>query len=492
MAGTFVEHVNQLAADLTAQLILNITDVAAIKGNVSTVAGDSAAINAIVAQIIPNLAEILLADNNAATATVQAGISTTQAGFSAASAAAALLSEQNAALSYDQFDDRYLGSKAVAPILDNDGNALLVGALYFDTVTNKIRVWDGALWSDALILTAGSISTMTNKVLDDITNSVGANHVHHEVRNASGTTIAQGTVVTAQGIQSGTDYIEVVPLTDNQTQVAIGITHTAILNNGTGLVLNTGMSGDFTNTNIWPVGTILYVGTTGGFTDVRPTAGQYQACAVVLRQHNTQGRLLVEFTEPKHIASTTQQGYTQLNNTLTSTSTVQALTAVQGKVLNDALAGKQATLTFDTVPTNGSTNPVESNGIFDAIAAKADAANLANYLALSGGDMTGTIREAYAAIAASDIAVSTASVFSKTISGATTFTLSSIPLSPKVSGFTLELTNGGSAVVTWWAGIKWTGGIAPTLTAAGLDILEFYTRDGGTTWRGFVSSKDNK
>lgn len=36
--------------------------------------------------------------------------------------------------------------------------------------------------------------------------------------------------------------------------------------------------------------------------------------------------------------------------------------------MNNALAGKQNTLTFDTTPTTGSTNPVTSGGIADAIA----------------------------------------------------------------------------------------------------------------------------
>ena len=58
----------------------------------------------------------------------------------AASAAAA--SAAAAALLYDQFDDRFLGYKSSAPTLDNDGNALADGALYFDTTTNKMNVYD--------------------------------------------------------------------------------------------------------------------------------------------------------------------------------------------------------------------------------------------------------------------------------------------------------------------------------------------------------------
>lgn len=47
---------------------------------------------------------------------------------------------------YDSFDDRYLGSKAAAPTLDNDGNALISGALYWNSVSNQMFVWSGIAW----------------------------------------------------------------------------------------------------------------------------------------------------------------------------------------------------------------------------------------------------------------------------------------------------------------------------------------------------------
>lgn len=71
----------------------------------------------------------------------------------AASAAAALVSENAAAASYDSFDDRYLGPKAADPALDNDGNALLAGALYWNTATVSFKVYDGAAW-----VTAGTVA----------------------------------------------------------------------------------------------------------------------------------------------------------------------------------------------------------------------------------------------------------------------------------------------------------------------------------------------
>jgi hypothetical protein len=78
------------------------------------------------------------------------------------------------------------------------------------------------------------------------------------------------------------------------------------------------------------------------------------------------------------------------------------------------------------------------------------------------------------------------------VSGATTFSFTNAPVAGLTAAFVLELTNGGSATVTWPAGTRWADGTAPTLTAAGVDILGFYTRDGGTTWRGIFLAKDSQ
>jgi hypothetical protein len=42
-----------------------------------------------------------------------------------------------------------LGAKSTAPTVDNDGDPLLTGALYFDTTLNEMRVYDGSLWKAA-------------------------------------------------------------------------------------------------------------------------------------------------------------------------------------------------------------------------------------------------------------------------------------------------------------------------------------------------------
>lgn len=127
-----------------------------------------------------------------------------------------------------------------------------------------------------------------------------------------------------------------------------------------------------------------------------------------------------------------------------------------------------------------------------AVQAALDAkAGITTQQTLTNKTITGLL-ETKAAIAASNIDLSTANLFSKTIGGATTFTVSNVPAAGTAASFLLDLTNGGSAVITWWSGVKWANGTAPTLTAAGRDVLGFFTHDGGATWTGLVLGKDVK
>jgi len=110
---------------------------------------------------------------------------------------------------------------------------------------------------------------------------------------------------------------------------------------------------------------------------------------------------------------------------------------------------------------------------------------------LTNKTLTGLL-ETKVAMAANNIDLSTANYFTKTISGATTLTVSNVPASGTTASFILDLTNGGSATITWWSGVKWAGGTAPTLTASGRDVLGFFTHDAGATWTGLVLGKDVK
>jgi hypothetical protein len=100
--------------------------------------------------------------------------------------------------------------------------------------------------------------------------------------------------------------------------------------------------------------------------------------------------------------------------------------------------------------------------------------------------------ETKVAMGANDINLASGNWFTKTISGATILTVSNVPTTGNAGSFILDLTNGGSAVITWWSGVKWAGGTAPTLTTAGRDKIGFVTYDGGTTWDGLVLGLDIK
>jgi hypothetical protein len=86
------------------------------------------------------------AATSATSAAASATAAATSATSAAASATAAATSATSAAASYDQFDDRYLGNKSSDPTLDNDGGALLTGALYFNDVIDAMKVYNGASW----------------------------------------------------------------------------------------------------------------------------------------------------------------------------------------------------------------------------------------------------------------------------------------------------------------------------------------------------------
>jgi hypothetical protein len=108
-------------------------------------------------------------ETNAATSASSASTSATAAATSATNAAT---SATNAAASYDAFDDRYLGDKSSAPSVDNDGDALVTGALYFDTTAGGMYVYTGSAWEAAYSGASGTLTAANN--LSDLDNAATA------------------------------------------------------------------------------------------------------------------------------------------------------------------------------------------------------------------------------------------------------------------------------------------------------------------------------
>ena len=81
---------------------------------------------------------------------------------------------------------------------------------------------------------------------------------------------------------------------------------------------------------------------------------------------------------------------------------------------------------------------------------------------------------------------------SATAVGAITWTFANPPTGARTGSLILELTNGGAYTQYWPAAVRWPAGTAPSLAAAGVDVLVFITDDAGTNWRGAISMGDSR
>ena len=97
------------------------------------------------------------ATNAANSATASANSATASANSATASANSATA----AANSFDDFDDRYLGAKSSDPSVDNDGDALITGALYFDTTLGSMKVYTGSTWQTVTVSAANQANINT-------------------------------------------------------------------------------------------------------------------------------------------------------------------------------------------------------------------------------------------------------------------------------------------------------------------------------------------
>lgn len=84
-------------------------------------------------------------------------------------------------------------------------------------------------------------------------------------------------------------------------------------------------------------------------------------------------------------------------------------------------------------------------------------------------------------------------VFQYTLTGNTTFSFSNVPATGAFCATLVLYQDGtGGRTVTWPGAVLWPSGVAPTITtaASAVDIISLMTRDGGTTWYGFIGGQD--
>ena len=106
-------------------------------------------------------------ETNAATSASNASTSETNAANSATAAQTAQTNaetaETNAEAALDEFTDLYLGVKSSAPTLDNDGDALQTGALYYDSTAEQLYIWEGSSWDQAAFSVSGAVTSFNTR-----------------------------------------------------------------------------------------------------------------------------------------------------------------------------------------------------------------------------------------------------------------------------------------------------------------------------------------
>jgi hypothetical protein len=218
---------------------------------------------------------ILGSATSAATSASAAATSETNAGNSASaassSASAASASASSAAASYDSFDDRYLGPKASAPSVDNDGNTLLTGALYWNTTSSNLFVWTGSTWTSAAF-TAGSFATLTgtetltNKTLTAPIISTISNTGTLTLPTSTDTLVGRATTDTLTNKTltnpTVTNYVETPFTANSSTAITIALTN----------------------------GTVQIITLTGNATITMPTATSGKSFIMYLKQDGTGSR----------------------------------------------------------------------------------------------------------------------------------------------------------------------------------------------------------
>jgi hypothetical protein len=376
---------------------------------------------------------------SAAAAASSATAAATSATNAANSATNAATSATNSANSYTTFNNQYLGSKSSDPATNNSGGALVSGNLYWNSTAGEMRVYTGSTWLAAYLPATGYLAltggTMTGTI-----------------NFAAGQTIAGY-------LTSATAASTYAPLASP--------TFTGSIKAPYGLFTG-GISSYNSSTGA------VYLGYSAGGI-IRSVADNSGTAAKLGFQTDNSGvdRMLIDTSGNVAIGLSSAAGKFDV-----STGVGRVFFSANGSA-NLLQSANTANSAYADMHINGSTVSLLTAG---STRVTVDAAG--NMVMASG-----SIQEHKTAIAASAIDMSLGNYFSKTISGTTTFTVSNVPATGTAISFILDLTNGGSATVNWWTGVKWAGGTAPTLTSSGRDVLGFFTYDNGTTWNGLVLGK---
>ena len=169
LASEVAAAASESAASASASSSASAASSSASSASTSASNAATAETNAETAQAAAEAAQTAAEAAQAAAETAETNAETAETNAETAQAAAE--AARDAALAaLDNFDDRYLGQKSSDPTLDNDGNALVTGALYFNTTSGVMKVYDGSAWLAAYVSGSIALDNLTDVVITSVSN----------------------------------------------------------------------------------------------------------------------------------------------------------------------------------------------------------------------------------------------------------------------------------------------------------------------------------
>lgn len=581
-----VATTNSNAAIINANVITTNSDVETTNANASLTNANAISTNsdkiqtgldvlATNADVLVTNADVVAANNSSTIASDKASIATTKANealnsaiaaqesednaaesetSAEASASAALGSETNAATSAssalasknsaeaaqdiaesardvaltakNEVLEKYLGGKITDPTTDNEGQALVEGALYYNTalVPKQLKIWNGSSWNTAVFDASDAVTTFNGRdgsvslSYSDVVTALGFTPTVDQTKedidalNIDAGTVNGKTVETSvptgavftdtvyddSAVLKDTDIGSAVLAPDGDGSQLTGIVPGGLLqvteNSKTGYRLvgvNAAQYSGIGNQAVDLSHPKLPIGTVEGATGYRSFA-----TGVSTEASGASSFVVGEYT--------TASGDFSFAAGLASEAIGEASFALGERVTankNNAIVlgknggiGSGSSTVFGVVydddsPGDISASTTDTNLIFGVTPYGTTVEGIASSTSVS----TNYVKEAYVNLGLSrEIDVRSGAVFTAALPSSTTFTIADNVPTDGVISFVLQIYSSGSCTVTWWDGIKWADGVAPSLTPSGTDILGFYTYDGGTTWRGVVMALDSK
>lgn len=253
-----------------------------------------------------------------------------------------------------EMQELFLGTHSVDPTTDNDGNPLKPGVIYYNDVQGTLKIWNGTEWDVAAFSVEGTVNSFNgregavillnaditgavgkdlmdaikyseaDKVLTDVnkvslstdtslvagagemtwnpderTVNVGLGNgvvlqagqeIMSLVRNGTGSTISDGTVVMLTGSVGNSGRLVVAPYDGvSDASLIVGVSTEALLAGQDGMVTSYGKIRGI-DTSVWTDGAVLYVN--GSSLSTTPSSSLSMKIAVVVKAH-TNGTIMV-------------------------------------------------------------------------------------------------------------------------------------------------------------------------------------------------------